>query len=260
MIYGASVVYSSFLWRQGFRRDNHINYGILLAGFGFHTLAMMLRGFTLQRCPIHNLFEASMFIGWAMVIALLVLGLLPRLRFLGAFASPWLFGLGVFALMPKLDEPGARLALSEGWFSLHASLIFLAYGALGLGAVSAFMFLLQEHDLKFHKFRALFSLFPPIQRLEWLTSRLLLGGMGLLSAGLVIGFLWLKHEKGVFYQSDPKIHWSILVWLFYLAMLVLHARFAQRGRRFAWGAVGGFLFVLLTFWGFNLFSALHHPP
>jgi len=48
--------------------------------------------------------------------------------------------------------------------------------------------------------------------------------------------------------------WSIFVWGLYLALLVLHWRFAQTGRRFAWGAVGGFAFVLLTFWGFSLLS------
>jgi hypothetical protein len=34
---------------------------------------------------------------WALVAAYLVVGLLPRLRFLGAFASPVLFAVGVFA-------------------------------------------------------------------------------------------------------------------------------------------------------------------
>ena len=37
--------------------------------------------------------------------AYLVIGLLPRLRFLGAFASPVLLAIGVFALMPALDPP-----------------------------------------------------------------------------------------------------------------------------------------------------------
>ena len=97
----------------------------------------------------------------------LVVGLWSRLRFLGAFASPVLFGIGVFALMPGLDasaRPAARTPAA--WTSLHAALILLAYGAFGLGAVAAVMYLTQDHDLKFHKLRAIFSLLPPIQRLE----------------------------------------------------------------------------------------------
>ena len=44
-----------------------------------------------------------------------------------------------------------------------------------------------------------------------------------------------------------------------LTLLILRWRFAQTGRRFAWGAVGSFAFVLLTFWGFSLLSGIHNP-
>ncbi|MCL5096605.1 MAG: cytochrome c biogenesis protein [Candidatus Omnitrophica bacterium] len=259
LIYGASVVHSVFLWRQGFRRADHINYGLLLLGFVFHTGAMLLRGFSLNRCPINNLFEATMFIGWTIVTSYLVVGAWPRLRFLGAFASPLLFGLGVFGLMPALDMKELPPQSSQAWFQFHATMIFLAYGAFGLSAVAGLMFVSQEHDLKLHKFRAIFSLLPPIQRLERLISRLLLGGFLLLTAGLIVGTLWLKSVRGIYYQPDPKIHWSLFVWLLYLVLLVLHWKFAQRGRRFAWSAIGAFAFIMLTFWGFNLFSPIHHP-
>ena len=44
-----------------------------------------------------------------------------------------------------------------------------------------------------------------------------------------------------------------------MALLVLHWRFAQRGRRFAWGAIGSFAFVMLTFWGIYMLSGIHNP-
>ena len=53
--------------------------------------------------------------------------------------------------------------------------------------------------------------------------------------------------------------YSLFVWLLYLSLLVLHWCFAQRGRRFAWGAICGFVFVLLTFWGIYLLSGIHNP-
>ena len=99
------------------------------------------------------------------------------------------------------------------------------------------MYLTQEHDLKFHKMRAIFSLLPPIQRLELVIRRLLIAGFTLLTAGLLIGAVWLKLPAGVSYLDDPKVHWSILVWLLYLGLLVMRQWFAQSGRRFAWGAV-----------------------
>ncbi len=260
LLYGVSAVYSIFLLRRGFRKDNWINYLVLLAACAIHTTAMFKRGFSLDRCPINNLFEATVFLAWTIVSAYLLIGLLPRLRFLGAFAAPVLFGVGVFAMMPPLDPPyEARPVFTGGWSSLHAALILLSYGTFGLSSVAALMYLNQEHDLKFHKLRAVLSLMPPIQRLEAIIVRLLAGGFVLLTAGLLIGGIALTLPPGTSYWTDAKVHWSLFVWLLYATLLVLHWRFAQRGRRFAWGAVASFAFVLLTFWGFNLISSVHNP-
>ncbi len=86
--YGLSATYSIFVLRKGFREDNRINYLLLFAGFVFHTTAMFKRGFSLERCPINNLYEATIFIVWTIVASYLLTGAWARLRFLGAFASP----------------------------------------------------------------------------------------------------------------------------------------------------------------------------
>ena len=259
LFYGISMVYSVFLWRKGFRQDNRVNYFLLLAGAVFHTTAMLKRGFSLERCPVNNLFEATMFLMWTMVATYLVLGIWTRLRFLGAFVSPILFAIGVFALMPGLDVHGPKPEFSGGWLSLHVALFSLSYGAFGLSSVAGLMFLTQEHDLKFHKLRAVISLLPPIQRLELAMGRLLLGGFILLSAALGVSSIWFKRTHGNFFQDDPKILWSILVWLMCLGLVVMRWKFSHSGRRLAWGTIGLFVFVALTFWGSSLMSPIHSP-
>jgi ABC-type uncharacterized transport system permease subunit len=257
-LYGVSALYSIFLFRKGFRRDDRINYCLLLGGFAFHTAAMFQRGFSLNRCPIHNLYEATAFVGWTMVTAYLCLGLWSRLRFLGAFASPVLFAIGVFALMPGLDVKSASPVFTGGWLSLHVALFVLAYAAFGLSCIAGLMYLTQEHDLKFHKFRAVFSLMPPIQRLEFVASLLLVSGFALLSAALIVSAIWTR-QMNMSFAGDPKIVWSLFVWVLYLGLIVMRWKFAQGGRRFAWGAVVSFVFVLLTFWGSSLLSPIHNP-
>jgi HemX protein len=255
VLYGLSMVYSVFLWRKGFRQDNRINYFLLLAAFVLHTTAMIKRGFSLDRCPVNNLYEATLFIAWTIVAAYLVLGAWSRLRFLGAFASPLLFTMGVFALMPDLDK--VPRGFVNGWSSLHAALILLSFGAFGLGSVAALMYLTQEHDLKFHKLRAILSRLPPIQRLERVASGLVTAGLVLLTAGLSLYPMLMQQKHGVYFRSDPIIFWSIFIWLLYVVLLVMRWR-GQGGRRFAWGALGSFAFILLTFWGFILLSPLHN--
>ena len=256
--YGLSTVYSVFLWRKGFRRDDWVNYGLLAAGVALHTLAMTKRGLTLHSCPVNNLYEATTFLLWTLGLASLVYSLLPRLKFLSAFTSPVLFTVGVFALMPGLDPPrGPQPEFSGALRSLHAATILQAYGAFGLAAVAAGMFLGQQHDLKAHKLRALLSVLPSIQRLELVTTRLTTAGFILLTIGLAVGSQ-LPRKEGVSFFADSKVLWSALLWLIYLEALVAHRFFGRSARRFATVILLAFVFLLLTFWVTNLFSGLHH--
>ena len=145
--------------------------------------------------------------------------------------------------------------------SLHAATILQAYGAFGLAAVAAGMFLMQRHDLKFHKLRALLSLLPSMQRLEMITLRLVAVGFGLLTIGLVAGWN-LPRPEGKPYFSDTKVVWSSLLWLVYLESLVAYKFFGRSSRRFTIGAIVCFALLLLTFGLTNKFSPMHqdNPP
>lgn len=257
ILYGLSTLYAVFLLRKGFREDNRINYILLAGGAILHTAAMLKRGYSLNRCPMNNLYEATLFVEWTIVAFYLVIGLWSRLRFLGAFISPLLLALGVFALMPALDVHGPGPTFSGGWSSLHKALILLAYGAFGVGSVAALMYVMQDRNLKFNKLRAALSLLPPIQRLEVAVGRLLLAGLILLTGGLVVSSVYLKQTRDVYVSADPLLIYSLMVWAVYLGLLVARWGYAQRGRRFAMGAIGSFVFVLLTFWGVYLLSGLH---
>ena len=261
-LYGIAMVYSVFLWRKGFQRDDWVVYGMLAGGWVLHTVAMVKRGFNLEACPITNLYEATAFIMWTIVAGYLVIGVWQRFRFVGAFASPLLFLLGVFALFPDMDPelaPGSH-EFSGALSSLHKALLLLSFGGFGLSAVGAVMFLTQEKDLKLHNFRAILSKLPSLERLEVAMTRLVWIAFGLLTAGLVASSAYLHQVKNVWFQPDPEMLWVIGVWIFYLVLLMLQKRHAQSGRRFAWGTLGSFLFVMLTFWGVYLLSPLHQPP
>jgi HemX protein len=257
LFYGAATVYSVFLWRKGFRRDDWINYFLLAAGVILHTGSMMKRGMTLHSCPVNNLYEATTFLLWALGLASLVYSLLPKFKFLAAFTAPVLFTVGVFALMPSLDVHAAKPEFSGALRSLHAATILQSYGAFGLAAVAAAMFLVQQHDLKVHKLRALLSFLPSIQRLELITTRLVIVGFVLLTIGLTAG-AWLPRKDGASYFADAKVIWSALLWLVYLEQLVAHKFFNRPARHFAAGVVSAFVFLLLTFGITNHFSVLHN--
>jgi len=225
-----------------------------------HTIALTSRGFSLQQCPVNNLYEATTFILWTISLSSLVFGIWPRLRFIGVFTAPLLFCVGIFAMMPGLDpEYGNEPNFINGWSSLHAALIMLGYGSFGLSAITGSMFLTQDRNLKLHLAGALFTMLPSIQRLEKLITGTLVSGLVLLTTGLAIGGIFLDLPDGTSFWNDSKVIWSLLVWGFYLMLLITHMKFDQRGRRYAWMAIIVFGFVIFTFWGTNLLSSIHNP-
>lgn len=259
VLFGVSTAYSVFLWRKGFRRDEWVNYILQGVAFVMTTLAMFERGFSVHQCPVFNLFEATMFVVWTLLLCLLVLGVFRRLRFVAAFATPVLLAVGIFALMPALDPPhGPEPEFRGALPSLHITLVLLAYGAFGISCVAGIIYLNQDRNLKQNKVRAISSLLPSIQRLERIIGEAMLIGFVLLTVGLALGALYLHlHRDTLPVGLDPKVIWSAFVWLTYLVLLLARWRFAPGGRRMALGAVGLFAFVMLTFWGTNLLSPIH---
>ena len=260
IIYGIGLLYSIFVWRRGFQKNNWTSYILVSIAFIAHTLALTHRGFSLKQCPVNNLYEATTFILWTISLGSLIFGIWPRLRFIGVFTAPLLFCVGVFAMMPGLDpEYGDQPNFINGWSSLHAALIMLGYGAFGLSAITGSMFLTQERNIKLHRASALFSMLPSIQRLEKLITRSLVAGLILLTSGLFIGGVFLDLPDGISFWNDSKVIWSLLVWTFYTGFLIAHIKLDQRGRRYAWLAIFAFFFVIFTFWGTNLLSSIHNP-
>ena len=81
-----------------------------------------------------------------------------------------------------------------------------------------------------------------------------------MTCGLIVSALWFKQEKGVYFSGDPKILWSVLVWLLCLSLVVLRWRFAQGGRRFAWGAIAGLAGARTDAWMMRFVDVLYSLP
>ena len=200
-----------------------------------------------------------MFLSWAICGTYLAVGLWGRLRFLSVFLAPGLLVTGLLALQPRLDAPGPDFDLERWALSLHVVFILLGYAAFGLAALAAAVLLVREPSEREVAERSPARRLPSPADLEQALVRSLAAGLVLLTAGLAISFGLMRERYGVAIRPDPKIAWSALVWAVYLGLVVARLRFGRPARAFAWGALGGFVFVLLTFWGTNLLSPIHHP-
>lgn len=208
-----AVIRTALLIRAGVFRPGRSSFLAIASGFALQTAFLWVRGQALGRCPLTNLFEVFIFMGWSVALIYMVVGPAYRLSLMGAFTAPLVLLIQTCALLAPIDRPSVTKMAVNPWLEFHASMSIVAYGAFALACVAGLMYLLQERQLKTHQLHSVFHHLPPLTDLFAAITRLLWLGFGLYTAGLVSGF----------FTGQPlprlKIVCAIAVWLFYGALL-----------------------------------------
>jgi ABC-type uncharacterized transport system permease subunit len=152
--------------------------------------------------------------------------LFPQLR------AHWgLAGLGSAAVVLALLFPGSSyLRIASPWLPLHWALGIASYGLFAAAVVHGWLMLRAE--------RAMRQASPtdtgvPLLTLERLTFRFVEAGFVLLSATLLVGWLFAEnlYGPGLAWKWDHKTVFSILAWLAFAGLLAGRARLGWRGRQ-----------------------------
>ena len=229
--------------RAGTWRENRWHWVPMAVGLMFQTAFLYLRGQQHGRCPLTNLFEVFIFIGWCIVLLYFLVGATYRLSLLGVFTAPMIALLQGLSLLSSLDKsvPLPRGAPNP-WLEIHAAVSLMAYAAFALACITGVMYLVQARLLKKHRIHGLFYQLPPIHELAKAIQRLAMLGLLLLSAGLAAAFpLHLP-------VSNPKLVFAWVVWGMYLAINVIMWARMLSARQIAWLAVVGFMVPLVSLW------------
>ena len=221
-------------------------YFIIAAGFVVQTFGLYLRGLEVKGCPLGNTFELFQFIAWSAMALYLVIGTTYRFSLLGYFTC--LLGAALTALslaFPAWDAT-RRIGIFGGnpWIEFHASLALLSYGVFALLALTAAMYVLQVFSLKRHHLTGLFSFLPSIRELDHICLRLLGVGVGLLSASLLVGAVYWRHDWDA--VNSTKFAVTVIVWAAYASALGLRLRSRLVGQRLAWLLLALFGLLLLS--------------
>ena len=176
---------------------------------------------------------------WLVVGAYLIWGCTPRYRLLGLAVMP------VAAVLLALAWAGGGTAFDEGdqsgaALAAHVVLMLAGFAGLTLAAGMAALYLWQERRLKRHERRVLRVRVPPLDALDRLAARTVLGSLVLLTLGIGIGAA--SFERGDF---DAAMAVTLAIWLTYAALLVLRYE-GWRGRRAALLNLAGFALVAIV--------------
>ena len=142
---------------------------------------------------------------------------------------------------------------------VHTLCSLLSYGAFLMAFVSGVLFLIQERQLKRKHMGKLFHSLPPLETLERVNYFAISVGFGLLTVGIVCGFIGARVFFGHWWNGDPKEWLTVALWALYLFLWLIRFRATQRGRKVALLSVLGFSLVLLAFVGAGWLLHSWHP-
>jgi ABC-type uncharacterized transport system permease subunit len=129
----------------------------------------------------------------------------------------------------------------------HILLSVLSYSLMTIAALLALVLAWQNRRLHNHQPGGPLRALPPLLTIERLLFRFLAAGFVLLSAGLVLGFIYVDNILAQ--HLAHKTVFSLVAWVVYAVLLWGHFRRGWRGRIAAWWALGGFCSLMLAFWG-----------
>jgi len=193
--------------------------------------------------------------------------------FLGCFlifiAALILYLIGFFSKRSRIHN--IAFGLTAGGFLLQiVSLIALTYQIYKLPDVylasNPFEFIILFFAtiliglfIGFHlKHEQIINRLPESKLFDSLSYRSITIGFPFLTFLIITGAIWAQKAWGTYWSNDPKEWWSAITWLVYAAYL--HTRIAKgwAGKRSAYFAVIGFVFILFTLFGVTyLLPGLH---
>ena len=182
------------------------------------TVALLKRGEVRGACPLIDVGEKFLFVSWSLGLFYLITGGTYRNSLIGLFTAPALSLLLGLTLLPKMFvENPEKLEVLDSWKETHAATSVLSYGALGLAALAAVMFLILDKFLKAQKSGNLSMRMPPVNSLLSAVYRLLVIGVVILTIGIVAGFI-SSRDSGL-------THLFIAggVWLAYIVLLTWYS-------------------------------------
>jgi cytochrome c-type biogenesis protein CcsB len=252
LLYGsATLLYLGYLFRTTEGVALWANR-LVISGFIAHLLSTIHRFTAAGYLPITNMHESLSFFSLAIVGAFIYFERKYRVVILGSFVIPLALLMSITSSAFPSEIRGLNPALKSGWLWVHTILAFFSYAAFTIAFGASVVYLIQQHFLKKKKFGVLFRKLPSLDTLDDINYRCLTIGFPLLTVAIISGAIWAEKAWGSYWSWDPKETWSLITWFIYAALLHGRLTTGWRGKRASLLSIIGFLIMLFTFIGVNI--------
>lgn len=221
---GAAIAYAVLALASRHLRPVGL-HGLVLAAWLLHALA--LTAGLLGQPPRFGFAPALSMTVWLMLTVYAIESrLFPQLQAHWALA-----GLGSAAVILAMRFPGTSYpVIASPWLPLHWALGIASYGLFAAAVVHGWLMNRSERAIRLAE-----QTDPgvPLLTLERLTFRFVQAGFVLLSATLLVGWLFAEtlYGPGLAWKWNHKTIFSVLAWFIFAGLLAGRARLGWRGRK-----------------------------
>jgi len=223
---------------------------------GFACLTLFIARWWLRQghFPMTHWTDSTAFVAWAITLIYLIIVRLTHLRALGSFVVPVAFLAILISYSFARNTSTLPEQLHTYWLVAHTSLIFLAYAAFIAAFGFGLMYLIAEKKIRAKTHTLLSNLLPPLGNSDEFGYRCTFIGVILLSMGIIVGILWTQYIQELPWKwLDAKIIFTLVTWFLYVAQIAIRQLWGWRGRKAAYATIIGFIALLCTYAGVNLF-------
>ncbi len=195
------------------------------------------------------------------VLAYLIMEYCYRTRSAGAFVMPIVAVAILFQSFGTATTSGKESSqlLHSYWIHAHVLANLVAYSAFAAAAALGAMY-------SWRSFKHFFQeqtggpilLRHNLSEIELLMHQSVKLGFVLYTLAQALGIYFADKTWGENWGWDPKELWTLFIWIWYAAYVVMQQSYRWHGRRMAWWAITGFVLTAVGSLAVNLFfSGLH---
>ena len=228
-------------------RPSQVTRWVLFSSIALQLALLVWAGLRSAGMPLTTVFEAMSVLSFALALGYLVIELRIHKKAVGSFVFPIIF---IFQLisslgsrMNDLDSSIIRMPI----FGIHTITSVSGYAFFIYSMILGILYLHLFSELKRKKFDIAFDRLPPLEVLDRLNSICVLVGFVLLSVGIAGGTYMAVVIWKTFPLFDPKIFLSVVLWIIFLASIVLRYVVKWGGRKMSYISLVGFFLIIVIF-------------
>ncbi len=232
---------------------------LLLGLIGVHSIEIILRGVALGALPFATLFDALSFWAYALVWVYFLIELTVKNRATGLFVLILAFLMQLLSSLLYSWNLTPNPMLNNPVFAIHVIFTIMGYTAICISSLYALLYIMLNHNIKFHRFGLVYDKLPSLSILERLSIRSVQIGIILLGLGILLGHLRAGVLLQSYWPADPKVFLTDMIWIIYISGYSIAQIKKWRGRWMAYLSLTSFLLLILVNISVSfLLDSFHH--